>query len=369
MLKVVLRLTSAAGAMPVRQPPPATPTLEKYEELAKDLVLAYESGFQPALERLNKHYGRSLTWEELRTGVQERLKSVRKEELPMSYMYEGYFALPHAQLLVARQAGFANWEELQQLRLDDQIPFVQVRSIPVPSPEDLGATMIQPVEMRTRFTVRLFDGSVTTTTDVWQMLEASRQGNFETVISLASECPALVRCAYNYMPPLHLAVREGHLELVRYLAELDTVNPKYGTDPYKESLIIVALDRGFHEIAEIFQDKFQSTDPSRPVEDDCSIDYEKDDERRHFEKLVSIGATAEVEHLLKKRPKLASDPFAFWSEGVLSVPANRRDHNMIDLLLRHGAQVPLVTKWGVRYYFKHYDIAEFYSTMVRMRIT
>jgi ankyrin repeat protein len=41
------------------------------------------------------------------------------------------------------------------------------------------------------------------------------------------------------------------------------------------------------------------------------------------------------------------------------MPSNRRDQELLALLLSFGAKVPRVTKWGARYYFKHYDIAEF----------
>ena len=61
--------------------------------------------------------------------------------------------------------------------------------------------------------------------------------------------------------------------------------------------------------------------------------------------------------MLRDRPELALDEFAFWSEGILSMPANRRHRSMIDLLLRYGATVPQVSKWGAWYYFKHLDIA------------
>jgi hypothetical protein len=84
-----------------------------FESLAKDLLVAYESGYQPALDRLNKHYRTSMTWDGLRESVQKRLRSIPKAELPMNEMYEGYFALPHAKLLVARSAGFNDWNELQ----------------------------------------------------------------------------------------------------------------------------------------------------------------------------------------------------------------------------------------------------------------
>ena len=56
------------------------------------------------------------------------------------------------------------------------------------------------------------------------------------------------------MPPLHLAVREGHLEIVRFLAERGAVNPKYMTYPYNETLLTVATDRGYDEIARLLEE-------------------------------------------------------------------------------------------------------------------
>ena len=40
-------------------------------------------------------------------------------------------------------------------------------------------------------------------------------------------------------------------------------------------------------------------------------------------------------------------------------PANHGDRPMLELLLRYGARVPDVTKWGREYYFKHADRAAF----------
>ena len=74
---------------------------------------------------------------------------------------------------------------------------------------------------------------------------------------------------------------------------------------------------------------------------------------------MGANALSAVEDLLEKRPELATDPFTFWSEGVMSMPANRGNRDMLELLLRYGARVPDVTKWGREYYFKHYDVAAF----------
>jgi hypothetical protein len=118
MREVADRLTTAAATQPTPEnevaPEGRGPKLEYYENLARDLLVAYESGDPPAMQRLFDHYGRSLMWNELRDAVQGLLRSVPDSELPADGMYEGYFALPHARLLIARQAGFANWASFAQ---------------------------------------------------------------------------------------------------------------------------------------------------------------------------------------------------------------------------------------------------------------
>jgi hypothetical protein len=75
--------------------------------------------------------------------------------------------------------------------------------------------------------MHLHGGVIATTTDDWNMLVASRDGDLHRVQALAAQCPALLTCQYDYTCPLHLAVREGHLELVRYLVEQAGIDPNY----------------------------------------------------------------------------------------------------------------------------------------------
>jgi ankyrin repeat protein len=63
--------------------------------------------------------------------------------------------------------------------------------------------------------------------------------------------------------------------------------------------------------------------------------------------------------MLAERPELALDDDAFWGKGILAMPAKNGHREMVELLMRDGARVPDVTKWGARYYFKHDDMAEF----------
>ena len=75
-----------------------SPDSERYESLARDLVLAYETGNAAAIQRVQEYAGRSsLAWEELRAGVRQRLDAIPDAEKP-----GGYFAVPHAQLFIAR---------------------------------------------------------------------------------------------------------------------------------------------------------------------------------------------------------------------------------------------------------------------------
>src|SRR5215212_4215023 len=77
--------------------------------------------------------------------------------------------------------------------------------------------LIQPVELRKTLPIDLHGGVRSTTTAVWEMLCASRVGDIDRVKDLGSSEPGLITCQYNYTPPIHFAVREGHLDLVREL--------------------------------------------------------------------------------------------------------------------------------------------------------
>ena len=48
--------------------------------------------------------------------------------------------------------------------------------------------------------------------DVWNMFQASWNGDLDQVKALVSRRRELAVCEYNYTPPIHFAVREGHLE-------------------------------------------------------------------------------------------------------------------------------------------------------------
>jgi ankyrin repeat protein len=215
--------------------------------------------------------------------------------------------------------------------------------------------MIQPLEMKESRPIKLHDGGVSTTTDVWNMLSASFDGDLDRVQALADRSPRLLTCQYDYTSPLHLAVREGHVEVVTFLVERGALDPSYRTHPFLDPLLTVAEERGFTQITRILQQPLET----REWGDTGGIDFQKDDTHKRFQQLVNDGKHEEVEAMLQQRPELALDETAFWGEGILAMPAKDGDHRMLKILMDYGARVPDVSKWGARYYFKHYETAAF----------
>lgn len=220
--------------------------------------------------------------------------------------------------------------------------------------------MIQPAEMKKTRPMKLHDGVVSTTTDVWNMLVASQAGDLNRVKELAQCCPALLTCQYDYTSPLHLAVREGHLELVRYLVTQAGIDPNCRTHPFLEPLATVAADREYTEILAFLEQSIADPVLLRTWKDTGKIDYGKDETQRRFQEAVDHNKHAEVEALLKERPELALDEDMFWGEGILAMPGKGGDSEMLELLMRYGARVPDISKWAKEYYFKKYESAVFF---------
>lgn len=79
-----------------------------------------------------------------------------------------------------------------------------------------------------------------------------------------------------------------------------------------------------------------------------------------IEQLIEQRQLPELEKKLKETDLITRQGNeANWGEGILAGPANRGDLELIEVLIRCGARVPDVTKWGRYYYFKHANIARY----------
>lgn len=85
--------------------------------------------------------------------------------------------------------------------------------------------------------------------DAWQMFQACQNGDLPAVQTLIARRPELAVVEYNYTPPLHFAVREGHAEIVKLLTAQGADAVTYRSYPFLETLLAFAQDRGYTEIA------------------------------------------------------------------------------------------------------------------------
>ena len=103
-LKLALEKRPAESA-----PLSRTCTAEEYERLANDLVLAFGSHDEAALQRLNEHYQRSFTFDDLWAEIWRRVYAFRQRAFKGS---KQYLQLDEAQAVIAQDAGFGGWTAL-----------------------------------------------------------------------------------------------------------------------------------------------------------------------------------------------------------------------------------------------------------------
>ena len=207
--------------------------------------------------------------------------------------------------------------------------------------------------------MELSNGVISTTTKVWNTLVASRNGNLEAIKSMVGECPELIYAQYNYTPPIHFAVREGHIDLLRYLLDNGAHDPNYKIYPFQESLQTVAQDREYNEIVLLLRNYVDNSKSNKYKGDNGKIQYNRTALQQEFEKAVYNEDLVKTEGILMQHPEFAKDETYFWGEGILTFAAKENNRAMIDLLMRYGARVPSLLKWTQFYYFEHDDGAAY----------
>ena len=192
---------------------PARPSLEQLRKRAKELLRAARSGDADC--RLS-----------LRASKARRVRATA--------------VLADAQFVIAREHGFNRWADLVHAIGDGA------------RGSGLAQPLIRPAEWSVEKQHTLADGQVVSNEDVYRMFVAARAGDLETVRSLVAKAPGLAVVEYNYTPPIHFAVREGHLALVDFLIERGA-DIAYRSYPFNDSLLEIAEDREHAEVAALLR--------------------------------------------------------------------------------------------------------------------
>lgn len=160
--------------------------------------------------------------------------------------------------------------------------------------------------------------------DVWAVLNAARDGDVSSLRALLTRDPTLVRADYWYTPPLHFAVREGHLEAVKDLVEAGgdlTHRSLHGGEP----LIEIALDRDHDDVAQYLRGELEGRADS-------------DGTSHAIHEAVADDDLARVEGLLNADPSLSNRGDTL-GRRPLHLAVDVGSQAMVDLLLRHGADI------------------------------
>jgi hypothetical protein len=138
-LKAAMRRTthrSSAG--------PPLAGASKFERLACDMVVAYDTGDPACIQRISEHYGVQVTVDDLRATVWRLVYKVRQAGGAASS-----FRLPEAQEMISRTSGFPNWTTLlksveagipppgEAYKIDAKENAISLRRIPSPRDWDV----------------------------------------------------------------------------------------------------------------------------------------------------------------------------------------------------------------------------------------
>jgi len=197
---------------------PARPSLEQLRKQAKNLLRDYRAGDADAARRVH-------------TVIPQRGNGTG-------------LALADAQFALAREYGFQSWAALMQ----------HVERVNPSNESPPHRPPIRPFEWRPSQVITLPDGGSAPADTVWSMFLASHAGDVDHVKALVARHPGLARHEYNYTPPIHFAVREGHAPLVRFLLEGGAMDPSYQSYPFGDSLLTFADDRGHAAVSTVLRE-------------------------------------------------------------------------------------------------------------------
>ncbi|NKB65936.1 MAG: sigma-70 family RNA polymerase sigma factor [Candidatus Latescibacteria bacterium] len=211
------------------------------------------------------------------------------------------------------------------------------------------AGLTQPGAMRTpryNYGIEEVDGH-----DAWALFCASAAGDLARVQALLERDPALVNAQYWYQFPIHMAVRQGHADVVQLLLDhgADPGQSRYTYNSW-DKLLDTAAQRGFTAVEKLLAAAMQQRfgyDPAFAAVRDAVRQRQPD----------------RVAELLAAAPALATAADAL-GNGGLHWAALTRQVGLIDSFLDWGgaidarradAQTPVQVALNGDYWYKHWQ--------------
>jgi hypothetical protein len=108
-LKLAVEQRRSESSSQAAQTPFRATSIEECERLAKDMVLAFDERDEAALQRLNVHYGRSFSFDDLWAEIWRRVYAFRQRAFKQQ---RKHLELAEAQMVIAQDAGFNSWPAL-----------------------------------------------------------------------------------------------------------------------------------------------------------------------------------------------------------------------------------------------------------------
>ena len=212
------------------------------------------------------------------------------------------------------------------------------------------AYLLQPEDMKTdryQYGVEAVDGH-----QAWALFCASGAGDLARVSALLDRDPRLVNAQYWYQFPIHMAVREGHAEVVQLLlqAGADPGQSRYTYNSWNQ-LLAIAEERGYSGVKALLEAAMRER-------------FGYDPGFAELAEAIKERDPARVEEVLAGRPELiqASDALG---NGPLHWAAMTRQIDLVDFFVARGAelesrradgQTPLLVALNGDYWYRSRDL-------------
>lgn len=184
--------------------------------------------------------------------------------------------------------------------------------------------MMQPTSMKTptyQYGVEEVDGN-----DAWALMTACAEGDMERVKALVAKDPRLVNAQYWYQLPVHLAAREGHAEIVKFLlnAGADPGQSRFTYSSWQH-LLNVAKEREYDDVLAVLETTLTER-----------YNYSRDFER--LKQAIMNRSRQEVDTVLAEQPELARASDALGNTAIHWAVLTRQ-LPLIDLFIELGADI------------------------------